>query len=241
APPKPALKAKPPLPLLRRQSGASSVHIVRDRLPGDNLKPLERGDDRKCRLADALRDDRRILDDHLLAWRDFEEHLALTHDGALAALDADLVDPPSERGVHLTEHLHDLEDVERIALIELAAHRHERWRTRRLLCVEHAAGLRDNLIVLHHRGRDEDATHPLEELTIFETLGDLTGEVFVHAKLVEARARSEDREEAEELHPKLEARVRCADLAPLRRLEAPLRRARAKESVELMEGHRAGP
>ena len=93
----------------------------------------------------------RILLDEDLVGLDAEQRLSLAHDGP--AVHQHLGHGAREARVHLVEHLHDLDDVEGVALLEVGARRDERRQVGRLLRVERAAHRGDDLVGLGHRRR----------------------------------------------------------------------------------------
>src|SRR5690349_24316986 len=97
---------------------AAPAAVKRGRRRGARVasEPLEVPLGVRADAALALR--RILLDDHLVG-ANLVERLALPHDGA--ALDEHRRHGAGERGRHLVEHLHHLDDVEWVALLEVSA------------------------------------------------------------------------------------------------------------------------
>ena len=132
---------------------------------------------------DAFRFQAWVFFDNDLVRGHLEERLALAyHD---AALNHHVGHGAGEGGVDFVEHLHHLDDVERIALCEVAALGNEQWQGRGFLGEVGAAHGGDDFVGLGDWGRDQHLAHRVLQLGIVEALGDMDRQVVLHAQVVE--------------------------------------------------------
>ena len=165
---------------------------------------------------------------------DLEERLPLMHDGAVGARDQDLVDGPGEGRPDRVEHLHDLDDIERLPLVEMHALGHKARAARRLLPVVHAAADRHDLVGLGGRRRDQDLFHAGLEVRIGEVGRDGDLEIRLDAEVEEPRLVRHHEEQAEQLVAGLVAQVGRTDERPGLGVVAALRGLQRQDVVELV-------
>ena len=139
---------------------------------------------------------------------DPEDRLPLRNHHAVPLLHQVLGQRPREGRQDLVEHLHHLDDEERLARLEMVAHIDERRQVRRFACVERAAGGRDDFVGTRLRGRRQGPSELSRARRVAELIRKYRFERFAHLDFGETRLEGDARDQQQELESELKSTVR---------------------------------